>query len=127
MDNQQQYNRRVLKNYIIIACIFILLSLISLFFNEWILIINIFICSIFGYLTLVLLIKGGEKASDENSRGSMAVYTIIRYVLMIIGLLISALLIKLTMIDDNSKRYILVAISAIPYFVPTISLLLTKQ
>ena len=114
--------------YLIISLVLILLSCFGLFFNEWVLIVNMAICSLFGYFNLLLFLKS-EKDMDKESgvKTSFALYTFLRYVFMIAGLLISALLVYLTMGDEPNKyRFFMVVISALAYLSTSVCFLIAK-
>lgn len=116
-----EYNKRVIKNYILISIIIVALSFVGLFFNEWIVPVTTFICAIFGSGCLALLLK-----SDPN-KGNFTIYLVLRYVVMAIGLIASGFIVKYTMpeVIDKNRYFILIA-SALPYFIPSIALSITK-
>ena len=114
--------------YLIISLVLILLSCFGLFFNEWVLIVNMAICSLFGYFNLLLFLKS-EKDMDKESgvKSSFALYTFLRYSLMVVGLLLSAVLVYLTMGSEvNNNRYFMVVISALAYLSTSICFLISK-
>lgn len=125
----KKYHKHVLINYCIISCVVIALSFIGLiFFNEWALPVCTAECAIFGLAVMFLLNKSHGEITNESGKGSFAIYLILRYACMIIGIVIACLIVKYTMGSEvNKMRYVIVLIGAIPYFVPTISLLITKQ
>lgn len=121
------YDQKVIVYYAIIAALFILLSLISLIFSEWIISVGVGICSIIGLIITILLVKGKITGDADGSKIQFIVFTIVRYILMAVGLIAVAFLIKATMGENIDKhRYIYVAICAIPYFIPTIALMIVK-
>ncbi|MDD7736426.1 MAG: hypothetical protein SOW55_06040 [Bacilli bacterium] len=114
--------------YLIISLVLILLSCFGLFFNEWVLIVNMAICSLFGYFNLLLFLKS-EKDMDKESgvKSSFALYTFLRYSFMVVGLLLSAVLVYLTMGSEvNNNRYFMVVISALAYLSTSICFLISK-
>ena len=114
--------------YLIISLVLILLSCFGLFFNEWVLIVNMAICSSFGYFNLLLFLKS-EKDMDKESgvKSSFALYTFLRYSFMVVGLLLSAVLVYLTMGSEvNNNRYFMVVISALAYLSTSICFLISK-
>ena len=114
--------------YLIISLVLVLLSCIGLFFNEWVLVVNMAICLVFGYFNLLLFLKS-EKDMDKESgvKTSFALYTFLRYVFMVAGLLISALLVYLTMGDEPNKyRFLMVVISALAYLSTSVCFLIAK-
>ena len=114
--------------YLIISLVLVLLSCIGLFFNEWVLVVNMAICLVFGYFNLLLFLKS-EKDMDKESgvKTSFALYTFLRYVFMVAGLLISALLVYITMGDEPNKyRFFMVVISALAYLSTSVCFLIAK-
>ena len=114
--------------YLIISLVLVLLSCIGLFFNEWVLVVNMAICLVFGYFNLLLFLKS-EKDMDKESgvKSSFSLYTFLRYVFMVAGLLISALLVYLTMGDEPNKyRFFMVVISALAYLSTSVCFLIAK-
>ncbi len=114
--------------YLIISLVLILLSCFGLFFNEWVLIVNMAICSLFGYFNLLLFLKS-EKDMDKESgvKSSFALYTFLRYSFMVVGLLLSTVLVYLTMGSEvNNNRYFMVVISALAYLSTSICFLISK-
>lgn len=123
------YNTRVIINYAIMAVLFVLLSLIALIFNEWVFIICSLICAVCGLFVTMLLVSSDPEDLKEGNRTKLLVSTILRYAIMAIGLVGAALLVRFTMVNDDieNRRYIMVAVAALPYFFPTISLMFTKM
>lgn len=114
--------------YLIISLVLVLLSCIGLFFNEWVLVVNMAICLVFGYFNLLLFLKS-EKDMDKESgvKTSFALYTFLRYVFMVAGLLISAVLVYFTMGDEPNKyRFFMVVISALAYLSTSVCFLIAK-
>ena len=114
--------------YLIISLVLVLLSCIGLFFNEWVLVVNMAICLVFGYFNLLLFLKS-EKDMDKESgvKTSFALYTFLRYVFMVTGLLISAVLVYFTMGDEPNKyRFFMVVISALAYLSTSVCFLIAK-
>ena len=109
--------------YGILSIVCILLSLISLAFNEWVLIPSMVITSLFGYLVLFIYYIEG-KSTDTKM---YLVYIFVRYIVMAIGLVICCFLIKFTMGEEIVKqRYLMTLFAAIPYIFPVIVLLGSK-
>lgn len=120
--------KNTILTYIGISLFLIALSCISLFFNEWVLIPCVAICSLFGLFNTLLLILSEQDVSSNGPKGTLALFPILRYISMTLGIVISALLIYLTMGKTiQSIRYIMVAIAALPYFGTTISYLLSTK
>ena len=127
MKNLSYSKKVVIVNGIV--CLFLVIaSLISLFFQEGILSLCVLICSFISTLNSFLLVKSGEQVTIENTSAKFLLFTGLRFLLMLIGLVLSAILIFITMPDEvNNTRYILVAIAALPYFVTSIVLSFVKQ
>ena len=126
MKNLSYSKKVVIVNGIV--CLFLVIaSLISLF-QEGILSLCVLICSFISTLNSFLLVKSGEQVTIENTSAKFLLFTGLRFLLMLIGLVLSAILIFITMPDEvNNTRYILVAIAALPYFVTSIVLSFVKQ
>ena len=114
--------------YLIISLVLILLSCFGLFFNEWVLIVNMAICSLFGYFNLLLFFKSENDMDKESGvKSSFALYTFLRYSFMVVGLLLSAVLVYLTMGSEvNNNRYFMVVISALAYLSTSVCFLIAK-
>ena len=127
MFNILSKNKKSIITYSIICAILVGLSTISLAFNEWVVILNMAICSLCGIGNLILLIVSREDITQDGPKVSFALFTLLRYFLMLVGLAISALLVFLTMGEVvNQYRYLTILISAIPFFCMTIALLFDK-
>lgn len=114
--------------YIVISLFLIALSCISLFFNEWVLIPCVAVCSLFGLFNTLFLISSEQDVGATGPKGTFALFSVFRYISMILGMVISGLLIYLTMGEEiESIRYIMVAIAALPYFGTTLSYLLSTK
>lgn len=118
-------NKKILITYLIITAIIIALSTISLIFKEGILIACVSICGLCGAGVLLLHLSGKNQINPDGGKGMFALFLLLRYFVMIIGLVISALLIKFTMpVEPNKYRYLMVLIAAIPYFLPAICMMI---
>ncbi len=120
--------KSTILTYIIISLFLIALSCVSIFFNEWILIPCVAVCSLFGLINILFLIASEENVGATESNGKFALFSIFRYISMILGMVISGLLIYLTMSEKiELTRYIMIAIAALPYFGTTISYLVSTK
>lgn len=120
--------KNVITTYLSISLFLLVLSCIGLFFNEWVIIVDVLICAIFGLFNLLLLISSEEDITSDGPKSSFAIHSFLRYVLMGIGFALSALLVYLTMGKDaNNIRYIMVVFAALPYFGTTISYLISAK
>lgn len=127
MNNTFESQKKVLKANLFICLFLVALSFIGLFFNEYPLILCVLICSSVNILNTFLLIKSTD-ANPDSIGGRFIVFSILRFVLLLIGLVLSALIIYLTMGENfNSIRYIMVAIGAIPYLISPITLALFSR
>lgn len=127
MKNLSYKNKVVFLDFIV-CLILVILSCFSLFFNEPFLILSIVICSVVSIVNSLLLVKSGEFTSVNGTSVMFVVFTFLRFFLMIVGVVISALVVYFTMPSDGNKyRYLMVLISAIPYFVSTFVLAFVKQ
>ena len=64
---------------------------------------------------------------ESGVKTSFALYTFLRYVFMVAGLLISALLVYLTMGDEPNKyRFFMVVISSLAYLSTSVCFLIAK-
>lgn len=119
--------KKVIRAYLIYAGLLILLSLFGLMFNEWTVIATMSICSLFGFVNTIIMVKSEHDITPKGPGASFAIHSILRYVFMVVGLVISAAIIYFTMGDDiNKYRYLIVAISALPYFGTTLAYLFAK-
>ena len=120
------FNQKVIVYYWVIAALFILLSCISLLLNEWITIPCVGICALVGFVVTLSLLNQ-DVNNDDMSKVKLTVSIVIRYLVMAIGLVACAFLVKATMGEEIiNKRYIIVAIAALPYFIPSIAIMLVK-
>lgn len=127
MKNLSYKNKVVFLDFIV-CLILVILSCFSLFFNEPFLILSMVICSVVSIVNSLLLVKSGELTSVNETSVMFVVFTFLRFFLMIVGVVISALVVYFTMPSDGNKyRYLMVLISAIPYFVSTFVLAFVKQ
>ena len=127
MKKEISRKSKIILTYWTIAFVLILLSLIALAFNEWVLPIGMIICSLCGFVNMLLLLLSEKAVKIDGVKATFAAYIVLRYIMMGIGMLASALLIYFTMGDVvNKYRYLMVIITSIPYFVPTMSLVLVK-
>ena len=112
----------------IIYIVIILLSLIGLLFNEYSIVICVSLCSIVSFLNTILLLKSSNVNPDEGVM-KFALYTFLRYFLMVLGLFLSGLIVYLTKGEEiNKLRYLIVAAGAIPYLItPLIISFLGKE
>lgn len=117
---------KTILTYWVIVLILLLFSLIGLIFKEWVVLAGMFICGVFGFINLLLLLASENFVTVDGVKASFASFIFLRYLMMAIGILLSALLIYFTGGGENKYRYLLVIIDAIPYFVTTLSLIIVK-
>ena len=122
------FTKKVVLLNLIICLIITLLSLIGLFFGEWPIIICTLICGLISTINAFLLAKSGNMTTPNGTSLFFLLFTFLRFLLMIIGLVASALIIYFTMGEQiNTYRYLIVAIAAIPYIVTPFTLAFIKQ
>lgn len=119
--------KKMIILYAVICIILIGLSFLSFLFNEWIMPLCTFICSIFGMIVLLLLIKSRNNITPESGKGSFVIYMVLRFACMLMGLVLSFLLVKFTMGEYNKLRYVMALVSALPFFVTVVPFLVIKQ
>lgn len=125
---KKSYTKRIYINYIIINGALIGLSFLGFIFAEKYLPICVSICSLTGLGCLALLVSSQNNISLQSGKGSFVPFLLLRYLLMIIGLVASALIIRATMGENIEKtRYLLIIVCALPYFSTSLTLLITKQ
>lgn len=128
MQNEIQKDRRILLINSIICFVFVCLSFIGLIFNEYALIICMLICGLISVVNTFLLLKSGNSKPEEGLGIKFTIFTLLRYILMIIGLVISAVVVYLTMGSEvNKYRYLMVALGALPYLVTPIVLVVYSR
>lgn len=126
-ENNKKYYKKMILLYLVVCVCLTGLSFLSFLFGEWIMPICTAICSVFGFLVLLLLIKSHKDVTPESGKGSFIVLMLIRFACMGIGLVLSFLLVRLTMGEYNKLRYIMGLVSSIPYLVAVIPFALIKQ
>ena len=127
MLNKLSRTKKLILIYLSIAILLIGLSCFGLLFGEWTVIVGTAICSVFGLINLFLLMLGEKSVTEQGVQARFALFMILRYVSMALGLVLACLLIHFTMGEEvNKLRYISVIVCALPYFAPTISLILVK-
>ncbi len=120
--------KKIILTYLLICLGLVLLSFLSLLFKEWVLPLCVLICTVFGFINLLLLIKTHQSITPEGGKGVMVTYMLLRYGCMIVGLVLSCLLVRFTMGEVITKtRYLFVIIGAIPYFVVAIPWMIIKN
>ena len=107
---------------------FVILSCLSFLFNEGILVLSMSICGIVSTINSFLLVKSGDLTSPEGTSIYFILFTAVRFLLMIIGFVSSALLVYFTMGEEvNTFRYLLVALAGVPYIVTPIILSVVRK
>lgn len=95
----------------------ILLSFIGLIFNEYSVVLSVSICSIISFINTMLLLKSSNVNPDEGVI-KFALFTFLRYFLMVLGLFLSGLIVYFTMGEEVNKfRYLIIAVGAISYLI----------
>lgn len=120
-------SKRVVIVDFIVCLVLIFLSCISLLFGEYILIVCMLISSCVSVINSFLLVKSGDSISPEGTSLTFVIFTFLRFLLMIVGIILSTLLIYTTMSSEvNKYRYLMVLIGTIPYFTSTFVLAFVK-
>lgn len=123
MENKSQKDRKILLMNSIICLILVCLSFLGLLLNEFALIICMLICGFISVLNTFLFLKSGDSKPEEGLGIKFTIFTLLRYVLMVVGLVLSAVVVYLTMGSEvNKYRYFMVALGALPYLVTPIVL-----
>lgn len=118
MENKSQKDRKILLMNSIICLILVCLSFLGLLLNEFALIICMLICGFISVLNTFLFLKSGDSKPEEGLGIKFTIFTLLRYILMVVGLVLSAVVVYLTMGSEvNKYRYFMVALGALPYLV----------
>lgn len=127
MLKKLSYNQRVLVTYAIFCLVAIALSCIGLIFNEWVIICSVATCSVFGFINAFFLLKSSTKSAFESGKSTFLLFTLLRYVLLACGILLSALYVYLTNEGPDDKyRYLFVIVGAIPFFLTSFAIMINK-
>ena len=125
-----EYLKNNIKPIIIqsfMVLVFFILSFISLFFNEWVIILNMAICSLLSLGNVVLFIISKKIINENRHQLSFALFTLLRYLLMIVGLAFSAVMIMITMPSEvDNLRYLFILITSLPFVATVFSLMVDK-
>ena len=103
------------------------LSFLSFLFGEWIMPLCTSICTVFGLVVLLLLIKSHKDITPESGKGSFMVLMVIRFICMGVGLVVSFIIVKVTMVEYNKLRYLMALASSLPYIAAMVPFLIIKQ
>ena len=122
------YIKKVVLSHALVCSLLVMLSCVGLIFNEWVLIVSMAICGIISTVNSFLLVKSGDLTSPEGTSVYFIIFTFVRFILMIIGFVASALLVHFTMPDDvNKYRYLLVALAGVPYIITPVILSIVRK
>ena len=112
---------------LIISVVLILLSLIGLFFGVWELVMSVGISSVFAFGYLFVMFVGMKNVTTDTSKSlGFLVSTVVRFLIAAIGILLPALIIKLT--DNGDKlRFLNVIAATIPFLTVNLTLNLVKK
>ena len=103
-------------------------SLICLVFDEWVIIVNMAVCSILSLGNVILFVVSKSMINENGPQLSFAVFTLLRYLLMIIGLIVSAVLIYVTMpAEVVNLRYLYILGTSLPFVVTVFSLMMENK
>ena len=122
------YKAKAYLFQLIISVAIVLISLIGLFFGIWELVMSTGIASVFAFIYLFFMIWGANGISVNTSKSAkFLISTLIRFIIAAIGILIPALIIRLTEgAEPNKLRYLNVIAATIPFLLVNLSLNLVK-
>ena len=112
-------NLRAILSYSTINVFLILLGLIGLPFQVWEISAVLSICFPFGIFVLLIMFSNISSKINENqiSAGKAILFSVLRFVCMSLGLILSFILIYFTQSDlENKFRYLYVLLAGIPLF-----------
>lgn len=128
MINHLKNNMRPIKIQLLICLVFTMLSFVGLVFDEWVIIVNMAVCSILSLGNVILFVVSKSMINENGPQLSFAVFTLLRYLLMIIGLIISAVLIYVTMpAEVVNLRYLYILGTSLPFVVTVFSLMMENK
>ena len=128
MLNHLKNNMRPIKIQSAICLVFTMLSFIGLVFGEWVIIVNMAVCSILSLGNVILFVVSKSMINENGPQLSFAVFTLLRYLLMIIGLIVSAVLIYVTMpAEVVNLRYLYILGTSLPFVVTVFSLMMENK
>lgn len=114
--------------HIITCFIMILLSFFCLIFSNWEIVVCVSIGSLTAIAYFLSLLKGASSINPQSSEkgwGVFLLFTILRFVLVIIGVGVSYLIIYFT--GDNKMRYLNVLTSLLPLLSVNIILMICRK
>ena len=128
MINHLKNNMRPIKIQLLICLVFTMLSFVGLVFDEWVIIVNMAVCSILSLGNVILFVISKSMINENGPQLSFAVFTLLRYLLMIIGLIVSAVLIYVTMPQEVvNLRYLYILGTSLPFVVTVFSLMMENK
>ena len=128
MLNYLKNNMRPIKIQLLICLVFTMLSFVGLVFDEWVIIVNMAVCSILSLGNVILFVVSKSMINENGPQLSFAVFTLLRYLLMIIGLIVSAVLIYVTMpAEVVNLRYLYILGTSLPFVVTVFSLMMENK
>ena len=126
-EKNKKYYKKMIILYVCICALLIGLSFLSFLFSEWIMPVCTSICTVFGFLVLLLLIKSHSDITPESGKGSFMALMALRFICMGVGLVAGFLIVRFTMVEYNKLRYLMALASSLPYIVCFIPFLIIKQ
>ena len=128
MLNHLKNNMRPIKIQSLICLVFTMLSFVGLVFDEWVIIVNMAVCSFLSLGNVILFVVSKSMINENGPQLSFAVFTLLRYLLMIIGLIVSAVLIYVTMpAEVVNLRYLYILGTSLPFVVTVFSLMMENK
>ena len=128
MINHLKNNMRPIKIQLLICLVLTMLSFVGWVFDEWVIIVNMAVCSILSLGNVILFVVSKSMINENGPQLSFAVFTLLRYLLMIIGLIVSAVLIYVTMpAEVVNLRYLYILGTSLPFVVTVFSLMMENK
>ena len=125
-----KYELKILLIHLISCLVLILLSLVGLFFRDWEIFLCITIASIFSLIYSFLLIKGSsfiKPNNDDTKAGLFMLFTFLRFLVVILGLLIPAIIIYFVDGVDNKLKFLNLIGATIPFALINVILIIKKD
>lgn len=125
-----KYEIKVILIHLVISLVLSLLSLFGLFFNNWELFVSFIIATFFSVIYFILLLASGSFIEPEISDGKTGIFllfTLLRFIVALIGILLPTLIIYLTNNDGNKLRFLNVLGATVPFLLVNIVLIVVKK
>jgi type III secretory pathway component EscU len=128
MFKNKTYNTRVILTYTIMIVALILFSCLGLIWKDWEILACVVCGSAFGLADAVLLVKGSETLNPQEEKKTLFYISgVLRYLVIILGVGVPALIVYLTMPNPADKmRYLNILGATVPFLALTITVTLIK-